>query len=53
MLKKIIDKDNNTKLLVIEFHQKNYQNYEMKSRHIYNNKLEKLKKKKTWKLHEK
>ena len=46
MLRKIgsLDNDNNTKFLIKESYQRNYQNEEMKSRDIYNNKLDKLKK---------
>ena len=36
------DKDNNTKLLIEEFSQRNYPNEEMKHRDIYNNKYHKL-----------
>ena len=46
MLKKLenLDKANNTKLLIKECYQRNYQYQEMKSRDIYTNKLNKLKK---------
>ena len=46
MLNKIeyLNKDNNTKLLIKGCYQRNYQNEEMKSRDIYNDKLHKLKK---------
>ena len=37
-------KDNNTKLLIKKCFEKNYQNKERKRRDIYNNKLDKLKK---------
>ena len=36
--------DNSVKLLMKELYQRNYQNKEMESRYIYNNKLDNLKK---------
>ena len=40
-----LDKDNNnTKFIIKECYQRNYENEEMNSRDIYNNKLDKLKK---------